>query len=205
MYNVRMTELVPEWISPEEYLRRERLSPTKNEYWKGRIYPIGEGPTAMAGAKRAHVLVTGNIGDALRSRLRGRECETYESEMRVLVDEAGHYTYPDVTVACEPEFEDDHEDTLLNPVLIVEVLSPSTQSYDRGPKFELYENVLSVQEILIVSQDRRHVERNKRVGPRRWLRESFTAGEVVLECLNIAIPLDEVYERVKFDPNPPLR
>ena len=200
-----MAELAPDWISPEEYLRRERLSPTKNEYWNGRIYPMGERPTAMAGAKRAHVLVTGNIGDALRRRLRGTECETYESEMRVLVDEAGHYTYPDLAVACEPAFEDENEDTLLNPLVIIEVLSPSTESYDRGPKFELYEMISTVQDVLFVRQTRRHVERNKRVGPRQWLRESFTEGEVPLESLGLSIPVDEIYERVKLDPNPPLR
>ena len=200
-----MPQSAEAWISPEEYLRRERLSPTKNEYWNGGIYPMVEGPTAMAGAKRAHVLVTGNLGDALRSRLRGKDCETYESEMRVRVDEAGHYTYPDLAVACEPEFEDEHEDTLLNPILIVEVLSPSTESYDRGPKFDLYESIPTVQEVFFVRQARRHIERNKRVGPRQWLRESFTEGDVPFDSLGLSIPLDEIYERVMIDPNSPLR
>lgn len=200
-----MAQPVAEWISPEEYLRRERLSATKNECYNGRIYPMGEGPGAMAGAKRAHVLVTGNIGGGLRSRLREAACETYESEMRVRVDSVGHYTYPDVVVACSPEFEDEHEDTLLNPILIVEVLSPSAESYDRGLKFDLYESVSSIQEILYVSQDRRHVERYKRVAARQWLREAFAEGEINLESLGVSIPVEEIYERVQLDPNLPLR
>ncbi|RYG28167.1 Uma2 family endonuclease [bacterium] len=200
-----MAEPAAEWISPEEYLRRERLSVTKNEYFNGRIYPMEAGPSAMAGAKRAHVLITGNIGDALRSSLRDRPCETYESEMRVKVDESGHYTYPDVAVACEPQFEDVNEDTLLNPLVIVEVLSPSTEPYDRGTKFEVYEAVPSIQEILYVRQDRRMIERNKRIGPRQWLRESFTDGDVPLESLGFTLSVARIYERVRFDPNPPLR
>lgn len=174
-HNSPMAELAPEWITSEEDLRRERLSPTKNEFWNGRIDPMGEGTTAMAGAKRAHVLVTRNLGGALRSRLREGACETYE------------------------------EDAVLNPVVVVEVLSPSTEACDRGPRFELHESVPSVYEILLVRQERRHVERYKRIALRQWPRESFVVGEVPLESLGISVPLDEIYERVRLDPNPPLR
>lgn len=200
-----MAQPAEAWISPEEYLRLERRSAMRNEYLDGRIVPMVEGPSAMAGARRAHVLIAGNVGGALRGRLRGRDCETYEAEMRVRVDEANRYTYPDVAVACGPEFEDGVEDTLLNPLVVFDILSPSTEGYDRGPKFDLYEGVASIQEIVFVRQDRRHIERYRRFGPRQWLREWFAEGEVALESLGVSLPFDEVYERVRFDPNPPFR
>ena len=111
------------YITPEEYLNLEREGTTKNEYRDGDIF-------AMAGASRAHVLITVNIAGELRSRLKGRTCEVYPIDMRVRVRQTTLFAYPDVVVVCgEPRFEDDVFDTLLNPTLIVEVLSPSTEAY----------------------------------------------------------------------------
>ena len=114
------------YLTPEEYLAFERKATTKHEYLNGHI-------VAMSGASREHNLITMNIGNQLYNQLMERECETYTSDMRVKIHETASYTYPDVVVVCdEPRFEDDVFDTLLNPTVIVEVLSPSTEAYDRG-------------------------------------------------------------------------
>src|SRR5919198_4874617 len=124
--------LIPPDYTPEEYLALERAARHKSEYVNGRIY-------ALAGASRAHNLIVVNVSAELRAQLRGRPCETYASDMRVKVSQTGLYTYPDVVVVCgEPRFEDAQVDTLLNPTVIIEVLSESTESYDRGEKFAHY-------------------------------------------------------------------
>ncbi len=115
--------------TPEEYLARERLAEYKSEYLDGTIF-------AMAGGTREHSLIAGNVHGELRMQLKSRPCETYTSDMRVLISQPGLHTYPDVTVVCgEPLFLDEKRDTLLNPAVIVEVLSPGTEVYDRGKKF----------------------------------------------------------------------
>jgi Uma2 family endonuclease len=120
------------YCTPEEYLARERMAEAKSEYRDGEAY-------AMAGASRAHNLITGNIFAQFHAALRNRPCETYMNDMRVKVAKSRLYTYPDVVVVCgEPRFEDSKGDVLLNPTVIVEVLSPSTASYDRGDKFFHY-------------------------------------------------------------------
>ena len=119
-----------QWISPEEYLELERASETKHEYFNGEIF-------AMAGASLQHVRIVNNLGRLLGSQLLDRPCDVLTSEMRVKVSETGLYTYPDVAVVCgEVELEDNQADTLVNPMVIVEVLSSSTEAYDRGYKFE---------------------------------------------------------------------
>ena len=118
------------YFTPEEYLAMERKAETKSEYHAGRIY-------ALAGASESHVLIASNLVVSLGAQLRGRPCRVYASDMRVKVTTFGMYTYPDVVVVCgQGRFEDTRRDTLLNPTVIVEVLSPSTEGYDRGRKFE---------------------------------------------------------------------
>jgi Uma2 family endonuclease len=115
--------------TPDEYLALERKVPFKREYYRGETF-------AKSGASREHGLIASNLGGEINRQLRDRRCEAYSNDMRVLVDATGLYTYPDITVACEePRFLDAKVDTLLNPTLIVEVLSPSTERYDRGKKF----------------------------------------------------------------------
>src|SRR5579872_2476540 len=119
-------------LTPEQYLEIERKADFRSEYYHGEMF-------AMAGAQREHILITGNAVTALHQQLRNRPCEAYSTEMRVKVASTGLYTYPDVVVVCgKPEFLDSEVDTLLNPTLIVEVLSKSTEAYDRGLKFKLY-------------------------------------------------------------------
>jgi Uma2 family endonuclease len=132
-------------LTPEEYLARERQVDTKSEFYDGELF-------AKAGASRSHNLIVGNVTGELRAQLRGRPCEVYPADMRVKVSETGLYAYPDVVVVCgEPRFEDEHLDTLLNPTVIVDVLSPSTEAYDRGEKFAQYRKLASLREYVLIA------------------------------------------------------
>ncbi|RKU20119.1 hypothetical protein C6501_00585 [Candidatus Poribacteria bacterium] len=134
-------------LTPEEYLAWERKAPFKNEYLSGQIL-------AMYGASRAHNLITGNTFNGLYNQLVNRDCEAYTGKMRIKANPITSYFYPDVAVVCdEPRFEDDVFDTLLNPTVVVEVLSLSTAAYDKGEKFESYKQIASLQEYILVSQD----------------------------------------------------
>ena len=182
------------YLTPEEYLAFERKATTKHEYLNGHI-------VAMSGASREHNLITGNIFGGLYIQLMERECEVYASEMRVKIHQAASYTYPDVVVVCdEPRFEDDVFDTLLNPTVIVEVLSPSTEAYDRGEKFEHYRQIPSLKEYVLVSQDRVRVDHYLRQGGTQWLLTELDAPEDVLPLISIAcdLPLHHIYRRVEF-------
>jgi Uma2 family endonuclease len=177
--------------TPDEYLRLERAAETKSEYLHGQI-------RAMSGASRAHNLITGNIFGELRQHLRGRPCEAYSADMRVRVGQTGLYTYPDVVVACgDILFEDDQVDTLLNPVVVIEVLSPKTEAYDRGEKFAHYRRLNSLQEYLLVAQDQLRVERYVRQGDQWVLSELSTLDDVLqIDAIGCSVRLSDVYERV---------
>jgi Uma2 family endonuclease len=189
-----------EYVTPEAYLEFERHSETKNEYFGGEIF-------AMAGASMEHNQITLNIAGLLRNQLRGRTCQAFASDMRVKVPTSGLYTYPDVVVACgEVQLEDRRRDTLLNPTLIVEVLSDSTAYYDRGEKFAQYRRIDSLQEYVLVSQDRFRVERYIRRG-NEWVLTEFSdpLGSLALESIDCNVSLADVYERVEFPADVPLR
>src|SRR5271166_5473431 len=133
--------------TPQQYLEMERKADFKSEYCDGYI-------TAMAGASREHNLIAGNVHGEIRSQLKARPCEVYMSDMRLCVSPTGLYTYPDVMALCgEPLFQNDEVKTLLNPTMIVEVLSDSTESYDRGRKFGHYRRLPSLREYVLVAQD----------------------------------------------------
>ncbi len=187
--------------TPEQYLDLERRAEYKSEYVNGRIY-------AMTGASREHNVIALTIASGLFTRFRGRPCEVYQSDMRVKVSPTGLYTYPDVVALCgAPAFEDAHVDTLLNPAVVVEVLSPSTAAYDRGEKFAHYRRLPSLHEYVLVSQDRVRVEHYARHGA-GWLLTEFEGPDATLElpALGCALPLAEVYERVApFPAEPPAR
>jgi Uma2 family endonuclease len=134
-------------LTAKDYLEFERNSDIKHEYFDGEIFE-------MSGAKRNHNKITTNLSGLVWQHLKGKNCENYSNDMRVFVPETGLYTYPDLVVVCgEPQFQDDVFDTLLNPVLLVEVLSDSTESYDRGKKFQHYRSIESLQEYILVSQN----------------------------------------------------
>lgn len=179
--------------TPEEYLALERNAEFKSEYLDGRI-------VAMTGATMVHATITGNINAELRQRLRGGSCRAVASDMRVQTGAGRRYTYPDVVAVCgEPRFMDGTLDTLLNPALIVEVLSPSTEAYDRGEKFLHYRTIESLQEYVLVAQDRVLVERFVRAGE-FWTLSTLSDLDASLELTSVGceLPLREIYERVEL-------
>lgn len=183
-------------LTPEAYLALERKATIKSEYLDGQMY-------AMSGATREHNLVCGNVFGELRNQLKGSACEVYTNDMRVKVISAVLYIYPDVLVVCdEPRFEDDSFDTLLNPTALFEILSPSTEAYDRGAKFGYYRQLDFMQEYTLVSQDCRRVEHYLRQGD-QWILTEFSNPEdlVRLTSINCELSLREIYARVEFTPN----
>ena len=190
------------YITPEEYLEIERAAEFKSEYFQGEMFPMG-GPYAMAGAKWAHNLLVGHLVRELGQQLRSRPCDVLPSDMRVRVSQSDLYTYPDVVVVCgEPQFPDDRRDTLLNPNLLVEVLSPSTEAYDRGRKFELYRTIESLSEYLLVSSDRVQAELYTRQPDCRWLLTAASGMDesLELESVGCRIGLRDLYEKVDLSP-----
>jgi Uma2 family endonuclease len=184
--------------TPEEYLALERQAEHKSEYLDGTTF-------AMAGASREHNLITGNLHREIGSQLKNRPCESYASDMRVLISQTGLYTYPDITVVCgEPLFQDEKRDTLLNPAVIVEVLSPSTVAYDRGKKFEHYRRLPSLREYILVAQNEVHVERFLREGD-NWHSTRLRSLDSTLQLASIDcnVPLREVYAKIVFPHAPP--
>ena len=178
-------------FTPEEYLVSERKATLKSEYLRGQIL-------AMSGASLAHTRITADIVTELNNQLRGGECEVISNDMRVKTGPKGAYFYPDVVVFCgEPEVEDNVFDTLLNPILVIEVLSPSTEVYDRGEKFRHYQELTSLREYVLVSQDRVRVEQY-RLLKTQWVQTEFRALEDVLPLVSIGceLPLRDIYRRV---------
>ena len=180
------------FLTPEQYLEIERKAEFKSEYCRGEMF-------AMAGAKEAHNLLVANLVARLHEQFRSRPCRVYSSDMRVRVAPAGFYTYPDVIAVCgEPQFLDDQRDTLLNPGLLVEVLSPATEAYDRGRKFEYYKSIESLREYLLVAPDRVHADLYTRQADRRWLLTSADRPEdnLLLESVAAQLNLSDLYEKV---------
>ncbi len=180
--------------SPEEYLYLERKSTFKSEYLSGKIL-------AMSGASRAHNFITLDIATEINIQLRDRDCEVFSGDMRVKERQSDSYFYPDVVIACgESQFEDDTFDTLLNPVVIIEVLSPSTEAYDKGEKFEYYKQITTLQEYILVSQDKVHVE-HYQLQDMQWGLKEFHALQVTLTLSSIGckLSLNDVYRRVNLD------
>jgi len=181
-------------LTPEEYLEFERKSETKHEYFNGET-------VAMSGAKRNHNVIAWNIGGELRQKLKGKNCEAYPADMRVFVPETGLYTYPDLAVVCgEPKFKDNVFDTLLNPILLIEVLSDSTEGYDRGKKFQHYRSIESLQEYVLVSQEEARIEKYVRHGDGFWLLSEAVGVESEIEFASIEcrVALAEVYDKIDF-------
>ncbi len=183
-------------ITPQEYLIRERQSPTKNEFFRGETFPIG-------GGSANHSLIASNFIREAGNALKDRPCAVFNSDLRVKICATGLYTYPDVTIVCgEQEFDDDHRDTLINPTVIVEVLSESTEKYDRGKKSNHYRQIESLRELVLVAQDRPCVERFTRQPNGDWLfhEQSGLSGSFELTSVQISIELAELYRGVKFPP-----
>jgi Uma2 family endonuclease len=180
-------------ITPEQYLEAERRAETKSEYFAGRVY-------AMAGASLEHTQIITNLLVSLHAQLRGRNCSVLASDLRLRVPATGLYTYPDVIVVCgDPQLEDDHFDTLLNPTILIEVLSDSTERYDRGRKAEHYRTIASLHEYLLVRQDEAHIECYRRHGEAEWLLSEAWGLDQSIELTSIAgsLMLSDVYEPIR--------
>jgi len=184
-------------LTAEEYLAIERQAERKSEYFQGEIF-------AMAGVQRPHNLIANNVIRVLGNQLLERDCNVYSSAMRVKIKKIGKYTYPDVAVACGKEvFEDDDVDTLLNPMVIFEILSHTTEAYDRGTKFQHYQFIESLVEYILITQDAVRVEQYVRQNDRTWTYSQHQNLEdiVKLESINCELALRDIYVKV---PNIPV-
>ena len=188
-----MTTVATDRFTPQEYLALERAAEIRSEYLDGRI-------VAMTGGTERHASIVLNIAGELRAKFRGGPCRVYANDLRVRIERGNRYVYPDVVAVCgERRFADGVLDTLLNPALIVEVLSDSTEAYDRGEKFAGYRALESLREYVLVAQSRVGVERYRREGD-AWV---YTALDDLSQTLELAsvdgsIALADIYEGVDF-------
>lgn len=188
-----MSSLPKPFLTPEAYLAHERTAAFKSEYLAGET-------CAMAGASERHALIVTNLVAELRQHLKDRPCRVYSNDLRVKASPTGLYTYPDVVVVCgEARFDDEQHDTLLNPTLIVEVLSESTRDYDRGGKFVHYRALESLQEYVLVAQGAVHVEHFARREDGRWLLSETNRRDDVLDLASVGcrLAVAEVYHKVE--------
>lgn len=181
------------YITIEEYLSLERQTDYKNEYFAGEIF-------AMSGASEEHNLISGNVFAELHVQLKKRPCKVYNNDMRVKVSPTGLYTYPDIVAVCgQSRFDDKQKDTLLNPTVIIEVLSPSTEDYDRGDKFDKhYRTIDSLQEYVLIAQEKCHIEHRIRQTNDQWLVSKLNHFSDTLELRSIqcSMVLSDIYHKV---------
>jgi Uma2 family endonuclease len=181
-------------MTAEEFLAFERSSDEKHEYYDGVV-------VAMSGAKRAHNTISTNMTGLLWQQLKGKDCENFSSDMRVFVPKTRLYAYPDIVVVCgELQFLDDVPDTLTNPLVIIEILSDSTESYDRGKKFENYRAIDSLREYVLVSQDRAAIDKYVKHSDGFWRLTDATGldSSITLESIECKLNLADVYYKVRF-------
>ena len=189
-----MSTVPKQFITPEQYLHRERNAEFRSEYFRGEMF-------AMAGASANHNLILLNAGASLREQLKKKPCRVYPSDLKLRIQATGLYTYPDLSVVCgEPQLESDHGDVLLNPVVLIEVLSDSTEAYDRGKKFEHYRTIPSLKHYVLVAQDRHSIDCFSLNPDGSW---SLTAcqtptGMVEIAAIDSQLSAVEVYDKVVF-------
>lgn len=178
------------YVSPEDYLAGEKISPIKHEYRDGRIY-------AMVGAKNPHVMIAINFATLLRNHLRGTGCFPFASDTKVRIETGNLFYYPDIAVSCDERDTHSLEDFIRFPVVVIEVLSPSTEAFDRGEKFADYRTLDSLQEYVLIRQDRISVECYRRNSQGRWELYSYTEGqEIELASVNFSCEIAALYEDV---------
>jgi Uma2 family endonuclease len=182
------------WHTEDEYVALEHRSETKSELVNGEIY-------AMSGAKPRHNAIAVNVVVALEGQLRAAKspCRVFNGDQRIRSDATGMNTYPDAVVSCDPRFDAKHREALVNPMVIVEVLSKSTEDYDHGAKFAHYRTIPSFVEYVLVSQRARQVEVFRRLEPGEWLLKVLEGDDAVLELVSLGctIPLREIYARTE--------
>jgi Uma2 family endonuclease len=181
-------------LTVEEYLAQERESLERHEYLDGHVYK-------MAGESLAHSTINANVTTTFGLQLRGKPCRVLSPNMKVRASHAGLFAYPDAAVVCgEPQFHDKRKDILIDPTVIIEVLSPSTENYDRGPKFFRYQQLEPLVDYLLVAQDEPRVERFMRQEGGQWLYSIAYGLEaaVYLASIDCTLRLAEIYDRIEF-------
>jgi Uma2 family endonuclease len=180
------------YISPEEYLELEETSSIKHEYRQGQVY-------AMAGASNTHVVISGNVFAMLRNHLRGKGCQAYISDTKAHIEKMDIYYYPDVIVSCDSR-DKAFNNFLRYPCLIIEVLSPTTEAFDRGDKFADYRNLTTLQEYVLVSQNKINVDVFRRNLEGQWVLYSYGKEENLhLASVDFQCSINDVYEDVSFE------
>lgn len=181
-------------FTEEEYLDLERKAKFKSEFIEGQIY-------AMAGASPTHALITANVIANLVLHLRGNPCRVYSNDLKVRIGRAGNYYYPDLTVVCgQLQYHDEHQDVLLNPTIVVEVLSPSTEADDRGRKWIQYQQIESLTDYIMVAHNEPFIEHYARQADGGWHYESCSdlASQLTIQSIDCQVSLADVYEKVDF-------
>lgn len=182
------------YYTPEEYLEMERAASVKSEYLNGMIY-------AMAGSTPEHSAITANVTGVAFAALADKPCQVYTSDLKVRTAPQGLYAYPDLTIVCgEPQFHDEKRDVLINPIVIIEVLSESTEAYDRGRKFQQYRQLESLKDYLLIAQDAPYVELYSRQPDDTWVLRTVSGLEatVSLPSIGCTLPLSGIYRNVVF-------
>jgi Uma2 family endonuclease len=185
-------------LTEAEYLQTERAAEFKSEFYEGEMF-------AMSGGTLQHSLIATNLAGEFRQRLKGGSCVAYNTDLRVKIETTGLLTYPDLSVICGPaRFVAGTDDTVVNPTVLVEVLSDSTEAYDRGTKFEHYRQIPTLQEYLLVSQKAPRIEQFIRQADGHWLLKEAAGMEKSLELpsLGISVSLAEIFAKVEFVPAP---
>ncbi len=178
------------YFSPEEYLAIERISPIKHDYIAGQI-------VAMAGASKAHVIITGNLASLLINHLRGAGCLSYATDMKVRLPDLNRFYYPDIAVTCHEDDRRSDEDFILHPQLIIEVLSDATEAFDRGEKFANYKTIPELEEYVLVHQKQILVERFQRKSGTLWLPQIYREGDQVeFTSINFTAAIASFYESI---------
>jgi Uma2 family endonuclease len=178
------------YISPEEYLEGERVSPIKHEYRRGHVY-------AMTGAKKPHIIIASNLVRLYGNHLLDTPCLVLTSDIKVRLEEANCYYYPDVAVTCDERDTGSTEDFILYPSLVVEVLSPSTASFDRGDKFADYQTSPSLQEYVLITQSEIKIECFRLNAEGNWVSQTYAQGdEVRFVSMDFSCPIAQIYQKV---------
>ncbi len=192
-----MAQPEKEYVSPEEYFEMEKNAGNKNEYFNGEIF-------AMTGASFNHNLIAVNITSALHGALREFPCYVLASDMKIQVEKAEHYVYPDVSIICDAiEFSRERDDVITNPIVLFEVLSDSTKDYDRGSKFMAYRSITSLKDYILVDQYSRHVEHFQKNDAGQWVLDEYNSQSdaFIIKSVGVELSLKTIYDRVKIDEN----
>jgi len=184
------TQIQQAYFTPEEYLEFERQSQYKHEYQRGLVY-------AMAGTKRFHAQITGNLYILLANHLANSPCSAYVADIKVRIETANCYYYPDVVATCDKQDLEGNKDFISSPKLIIEVLSKSTERFDRTEKFLDYQQLPSLEEYILVSQDKVQVECHRKQASGEWISQCYSAGDTVeIKSVDFQCSIEEIYRKV---------